>query len=143
MTWAKQRITFWPARTEGNVDADLEHRVKALVANETGMCIERISLDTRIAQDIGCDGDDACELFEAFAKEFDVDLSRLTWNKHFSPEGFLHPLGCLVALFGWSCSSAIGSVAGGDIPVTVGDLVDAAKAKKWVKSYRTKVPPPI
>jgi acyl carrier protein len=55
------------------VNADLEKRVKALVAEETGMRLDRLSLDTRIVEDIGCDGHDAVELFEAFARYFEVN----------------------------------------------------------------------
>jgi len=116
---------------------DLEERVKTLVARETSMRIERISLKTRIAQDIGCDGDDAAELFEAFAKEFDVDLTGIQWNKHFCGEG-LPPgglFGVLVAVFGWAVRGK--SLCDDDFlePITLGDLVEAATAKRWVKDY--------
>jgi hypothetical protein len=120
--------------------ADLEKRVKALVARETGMRVERISLTTRVAQDIGCDGDDAVELFEAFAKEFDVDLKGIQWNKHFGPEGGIGcPLGCLFAVFGWLVmrNKIVNNSFADDLsePVTISDLVEAARAKRWVKTY--------
>jgi acyl carrier protein len=122
----------------------LEKRVRALVADMTGTRIERISLNTRISHDIGCDGDDAVELFEAFAKEFDVDLSGIKWERHFGPEGG-NPFGCffivLVVLFGWSArgNKIVSKWIPGDAgePVTIGDLVAAARAKRWVKTYST------
>ena len=51
-----------------NPDAELEKRVKVLVAEQTGYPLERISFNTRILEDIQCDGDDVAELFEAFAQ---------------------------------------------------------------------------
>jgi acyl carrier protein len=123
---------------------DLEKRVRALVAKVTGERIERISLKTRIVQDIGCDGADAEELFDAFAKQFDVDLSDIQWERHFSHEA-THPLGCflwmLVGLFGWSARSnmVISDTIGDKLePISVGDLVEGARATRWVKSHSKK-----
>jgi len=135
----------------GNVSEDLEERIKALVAEHTGERLGRITLETRIRDDLPCDGDDAVDLFEAFAKEFEVDLSGIQWTKHFHSETDLGcmPLGCITPL-GWLFVFLAWIVRGKKayyyvfpaadplVPVTVRDLVEAAKAKQWVKTYPTE-----
>lgn len=113
---------------------NLEARVKALVAAETGTRLDGISSSTRLAEEIGIDGDDAVHFFERFAKEFDVDLTEMQWHMHFSDEGLGCPVGCVFALiFGWSYTHGVPFSP--FVPVTVGDLVEAAMAKRWVKKY--------
>ncbi len=48
-----------------------------------------MSLDSRLQDDLGLDGDDAFELFEKFEKKFETDCSALwsQWDSHFGPEG--------------------------------------------------------
>jgi hypothetical protein len=99
--------------------ADPTVRVRQLVATERGMQLESISLESRLLEDLGMEGDDAQEFFQRFAREFDVDLSAMRWRRHFSDEGF----------FSWSTP---------DIPVTVRDLIDAASAKRWSMDYSSK-----
>jgi hypothetical protein len=55
--------------------------------------------ETRLAQDLGMDGDDAVKFFDAFQRDFGVDLEDLhmRWDQHFSPEGTLS-LGALVTI---------------------------------------------
>ncbi len=43
--------------------------------------------NTRIEKDLGVTGDDAAELIEAFAKEFQVDVSHFKFHDYFGPEG--------------------------------------------------------
>lgn len=52
-----------------------------------------VSLDSRLVQDLGIDGEEAIEFFEAYDKEFQVDLSLLidqSWQRHFGPKGGVH-----------------------------------------------------
>jgi hypothetical protein len=106
--------------------AHLVWLVKALVAEKTSAHPERLALETRINLDLGCDGDDAVELFEAFAEKFHVDMSSMEWNRYFSPEG----CGCLLAFVMLGLTGGMTALE----PVTVRDLVKAAEAKKWVKT---------
>ena len=133
--------------------------VVALVAPWAGR--DRIALTDRLAHDLGIDGDDARELFEAFGAEFEVDLEPLyrRWGEHFGPEGI--PLrigltgvviagatGVAGAALGWPSWLAFGVSAicvvgwmfglrawplgGPDLrPVTVADLVEAASRGRW------------
>jgi hypothetical protein len=122
------------------VNVSLEMEVMAFVAEETHYRLERINTTTRIADDIGCDGDDAYELFEAFARRFDVDLSGIQWNSHFASEG-IPALGCLFTLLhmiGIHIHSSSIEPKKSYYPVTISDMVEAAKAKKWVYRYPAK-----
>ena len=59
----------------------------------------RLTIDTRLAQDLGMDGEDAVEFFDEFQRDFGIDLTDLHmhWNQHFSPEGTLS-LGAMAAI---------------------------------------------
>ena len=99
---------------------ELEQRIIAFLADETGAKRDTLLFSSRLAQDIGMDGDDAVEFFEKFARLLDVDLAALRdhWHDHFCSEGL------------W-CQSPGFMV----VPITVQDLADAAAAGKWVKRY--------
>lgn len=75
-------------------DAVLE-RVFDLVAKKTGVERERLDASTRLVKDLGCNGDDAAELLEAFSEQFKIDLQEFPFMDYFSSEaefGFWHPL---------------------------------------------------
>jgi hypothetical protein len=134
---------------------------------------------TRLAQDLDIKGDDASEFFDAFGREFHVNLDALNmhWDRHFHPEagvilnavfvaiGCVTLAGSLLVLFGfggrlWSyeyfspyqmyrtpiwVGSGIASFIcwpvtwyrnRDSVPVRTADLIDAAEAGRWVKSYR-------
>jgi len=99
---------------------ELAEDIIALIANDTGAKRNGVHLSSRLAEDIGMDGDDAVEFFEKFGEKFHVDLTTLGdhWKDHFRSEG----------LFGTSP----GVMA---VTITVQDLVEAATSGKWVKRY--------
>lgn len=105
------------------------------------------------------DGDDAVEFFNRFGEEFRVSLDGLhaRWHQHFGPEGiplsyslgfivlvslcftaefFAPPWGWGIALIGivlfichrWFAKRTM-------LPITVGDLVESARAGLWINSY--------
>ena len=122
----------------------------------------RLTTDTRLAQDLGMDGEDAVEFFDEFQRDFGVDLVDLHmhWDQHFSPEGTLS-LGALAAIVlcitaGFWLREAIGILpawvwgliliaiaalihqrfAKDDrLPVTVGDLIESVRVGRWNKAY--------
>ena len=100
--------------------AQLEEDIIALIADAAGIKRKSLHLSSRLAQDIGMDGDDAVEFFEKFGEEFHVDLTPLHdhWHDHFRSEG----------LFGSSPGFMV-------VTITVQDLVDAAASGKWAKRY--------
>jgi hypothetical protein len=67
----------------------IEKRVFSFVAEKTGVKREHLSAATALSRDIGMEGDDAVEFFEAFGREFAVDLKLLhqNWSCYFGPEG--------------------------------------------------------
>ncbi|QIK95895.1 DUF1493 family protein [Sphingomonas sp. HDW15A] len=136
------------------------------VSEQTGVKPEKLDASTRLLQDIGMDGDDAVEFFEDFEERYGVDLSPLyaNWGRHFGPEGFGTPKTFVVLLilmfapvslllfgvspiWGWAVelagvviwNLAVRKWAPKDetLTVTVGDLVLAAKSKRWPLVYNT------
>jgi hypothetical protein len=99
---------------------ELEQDIIALIADETGRKRRTVHPSSRLAQDIGMDGDYAVAFFETFSEKFHVDLTPLGdhWHDHFRSEG----------LFGSSPGFMV-------VTITVQDLADAATAGKWVKRY--------
>lgn len=67
----------------------LETQVFGFVADQWRTKREKLSPSTRLAQDLGMEGDDAVEFFTEFGKRFGVDLDELhtRWGQHFSHEG--------------------------------------------------------
>jgi hypothetical protein len=144
---------------------DPQERIISFTAKELGMKAERVRLDSRLSHDLGMDGDDAVEFFQAFGKDFNVDLEALWhhWDRHFRPEGGGPPLGFVIVIgasvfvgdllhqavrripvwgwmivlilaFGWAYSRFFTERRGLN-PITVQDLVDAARTGKWVKEF--------
>src|ERR1700685_828116 len=66
----------------------LEERVLMFTAIHSHVDRRKISPMTRLAQDLDIKGDDASELFDAYGKEFHVNLDALNmhWDQHFHPE---------------------------------------------------------
>ncbi|MCR1808701.1 acyl carrier protein [Haploplasma modicum] len=50
-------------------------RIKALVEQEMNIPAENISLESRIAEDLGADSIDAIELIMGVEEEFDIEIS--------------------------------------------------------------------
>jgi len=93
-----------------------------LVAEQTGVAPSSITSSTRIAEDLGVDGDDASDLFSAFASRFHVDLADFDFTRHFGPEAGWSPLYALHCLFSGRVRTE---------PVTVGRLAEAAESGAW------------
>lgn len=150
--------------------AEIEERIVAFIAAELGIKPNCVALTSRISQDLGCDGDDAVELCEKFGEKFHVDLTALGkhWDEHFLPEGGLTSLGPLiligvcVVLGGfvhevirwipvWASTIVLTAISfwvygrffserDEKKPVTIQDLVDAARSGKWGMTYTDAEP---
>ena len=57
--------------------------------------IDRISADSRLREDFGVDGDDACELMTAFVQRFNVRWGAYSHDRYFDGEGFEREVGPL------------------------------------------------
>ena len=62
-------------------------RVRGLVSGQSGVPEAEITLETRLVEDLGIDGDDGDELLQAFAHEFGVDMSNMDPLNYFGDEG--------------------------------------------------------
>jgi len=122
-----------------------------------------LCLESRIAEDLGVDGEDAVEFFKDFGKRFNVDFAdlRIRWNQHFAPEGsgsfgyivvlclgvtagfWLHDLFGLIPPWGWGIALIVAAILihrrwfakDKMLPISVGDLVESARLGRWAKSY--------
>jgi len=115
----------------------LEARVRKFVAEFCSVRPERIDRQTTLLGNLGVDGDDAVELFMAFEKEFQVDLSGLDLSKHFGSEGMslLAPIYLLLLpIHLIICAIRRGKplLRGGLVPIRVADLIAATERGKWV-----------
>ena len=66
----------------------IEERVFTFTAVQSHVDREKLTPMTRLAQDLEIRGDDASEFFDAFGREFHVNLDALNmhWDQHFHPE---------------------------------------------------------
>ena len=106
------------------LDEQLFDRIRTHVAKVRCLSVEEVSLDSRLGDDLGMDGDDAVEFFQHYAREFHVDLAGMRWKRHFGPEAGWTPL----ALFWPPWWRPL-------LPVTVAQLVESARAGHWVYDY--------
>lgn len=140
----------------------LEDRVQGFTAQHLGVKRSKLSTATRLNRDLGMDGDDAVEFFKDFAAEFQVNLDDLysRWDQHFGPEGgpsfgfLVIVVACIIAGFwlrdrlvwlpawAWGIALIFAVIlayqfwfAKKMLPITVDDLVEAARSGRWSKSY--------
>src|SRR5262249_47544673 len=144
----------------------LETSIIDFVADESGIRRDKVLLTSRLSKDLGIEGLDAEELFEAFGKKFNVDLTVLWdyWDFHFSPEGgpgwtiAIPLLVCFLIgeaihrALGWFPFWAYGVALfvlwiwplrcwplAGEAPlqITVQELVEAARQGRWIRAYHS------
>jgi Protein of unknown function (DUF1493) len=102
----------------------LQNVVNRFIAEELGARVERLTLTTQLFRDLGVDGDDGCEFMAAFGRRFEVDMSEFRPRLHFGPEAGCNPLVLLVLLVCRPSNLRF-------IPITVGNLVEAARSGRW------------
>ena len=140
-----------------------EDRVMRFTVQHLGVRKGRnLTAETRLAQDLGMDGEDAVEFFDAFQRDFGVDLEDLHihWEQHFDPEGgfsftvLAAIVVCITAGFwlrgsigilpAWAWGLVLIAIAAAicqrftkddRLPITVGDLASSARSGCWNKSY--------
>jgi hypothetical protein len=140
------------------LDELISARVIAFTAHQLGRKPTKVTLEPRLGEDLGVDGDDAAEFFEAFAKDFVVDLSALRFAYHFGPEGIHLSWGFLAllviiwlsivtsALMPWRVAPwIVGLMAllcyvywrkrSSPATIRVLDLVQSAAAGRWIFPY--------
>lgn len=110
---------------------DLSTQVFAMVSEFTGVRPQELTLETTLLYDLGIDGDDAVEFFEEFARTFGVDLSDFNIETHFGPEASDPFSSILTWVQGWWIGDH--HSAAGVVPISLHDLVQSARAGRWVK----------
>lgn len=114
----------------------LDDSVMDFVADFTGANRQRLTLTTTLVDDLGINGDDGLELFEAFGEKFQVDLSAFRADKYFNREGLspIEVFGFLCWLISWPFRKGptLREFMGDSLrDIRICDLISAAKEKKW------------
>jgi acyl carrier protein len=109
------------------VDTDLERCVAAAIADEVRCPLSQLSPQTDLFQDLGVDGDDAHDLLLRLSQEFEINLENLQFDRHFGPEGTNLFAVLLPSFWRWRRER---------LPVTIADLVEAARTHNWPIRYR-------
>lgn len=104
---------------------ELESRIRALIAHQTGVSPEQITAEADVVDDLRLYGDDVWELFEEFGKRFSVRMDDFRWYHHTGPEG-CNPLWLFYKPW-WARKT--------HVPVRLGDLVESARQGVWVVRY--------
>ncbi len=110
-------------------------RVHGLVSGHSGVPEAEITLETRLVEDLGMDGDDGDDFLAAFADEFDVDMGAMAPLNYFGEEGVGPPVPSLVALASLlnpRFSAWVLHASRGRRRITVRDLVASARAQRWL-----------
>jgi len=107
------------------MDPNLPTRVVQFVSEFWRVRSDKLRPETRLEEDLGMTGDDAAEFLEAFAGEFEVDLTGIEFHKHFGPE-----CGGLILFRPQWLKEEMRDL--GNYPLTIGHLVDLALAKRWM-----------
>lgn len=90
---------------------DASATVRKLLVEKQGVPEHKVTPDVRILHDLGVDGDDAGELFQALHEKFGTDFTELSqqWQTFFSTEG----VSPRAMLLGIPSIIVCGGVAGG------------------------------
>ncbi len=110
-------------------------RVRGLVSGQTGVPESEITLETRLFEDLGMDGDDGTELLAAFGDEFGVDISGLAPLNYFNDESSFtgYSLTVPVAAFlSPAFRARVERASRGLRALSVRDLVASARARRWI-----------
>ncbi len=114
------------------MNTDLSTEVFAMVSHFTGVRSQELTPETTLFHDLGIDGDDAVDFFEEFGKAFHVNLTDFKIARYFGSEGG-DPVSAIATwLQGWWTGNY--HSAAGVAPITLRDLVEAARAGRWIRA---------
>jgi acyl carrier protein len=108
---------------------DLSERVMQMIVDQTACRLSDLRPNTDLFRDLGVDGDDAHDLLLRLSDEFGINMENVRFDRHFGPEASLfHPLAAFTPLLPrwWRWQR---------IPVTVADLIEAARTQTWPIRY--------
>ena len=105
----------------------MKKRIIAIVAHNRGVQPSKLSMQTDLYKDLRLTGDDVDDLFAQLQSRMEIDFSDFQFGRHFTDEGLWpFPTGQT-----WKKQR---------IPVTIADLLLAAKNKKWTMIYESDKP---
>lgn len=111
-------------------DNELSGQVVKFLAEFTGRPVHRMTVASRIVEDLGVAGDDGDELMRQFAEKFNVDLSGFgKWNQ-FGGEGGPDPVSAILATVNFF-KRKMSSNGQRRSPLIVQEFIDAARLKHW------------
>lgn len=107
-------------------DSEVRERLITMIIDKVACSRDEILRCTDIEHDLGCTGDDHFEFMEAYAKEFNVDMTGFLWYFHTHDE----------SMATWSISwGNPPSMQVKRIPVDLDTLTRMAMQGKWVMDY--------
>ncbi len=110
-------------------------RVRGLVSGQTGVPVHEITLEARLFEDLGMDGDDGAEFLTAFGDEFGVDIAGLAPLNYFNDESSFTGYSLTVPLIAFlspAFRARVECASRGLRALSVRDLVASARARRWI-----------
>ncbi len=110
-------------------------RVRGLVSGQSGVPEAEITLETRLFEDLGMDGDDGAELLAAFGDEFGVDIGRVAPNNYFNDEETFTGYSLMIPVIAFlspAFRARVERASRGLRALSVRDLVASARARRWI-----------
>ncbi|MGR3715148.1 MAG: DUF1493 family protein [Thermohalobaculum sp.] len=110
-------------------------RVRGLVSGQSGVPETEITLETRLFEDLGMDGDDGAELLAAFGDEFGVDIRGLAPNNYFNDETTFTGYSLMIPVIAFLSPvfrAWVERASRGLRALSVRDLVASARARRWI-----------
>ncbi|MCH7569643.1 MAG: DUF1493 family protein, partial [Deltaproteobacteria bacterium] len=108
---------------------------RGLVSGQSGVPETEITLETRLFEDLGMDGDDGAELLAAFGDEFGVDIRGLAPNNYFNDETTFTGYSLMIPVIAFlspAFRAWVERASRGLRALSVRDLVASARARCWI-----------
>ncbi len=110
-------------------------RVRGLVSGHSGVRASEITLETRLFEDLGMDGDDGAEFLAAFGDEFGVDIGRIAPSNYFNDESSFTGYSLMIPVAAFLSPAfrvRVERASRGLRALSVRDLVASARAGRWI-----------
>ena len=110
-------------------------RVRGLVSGQSGVPMAEITLETRLFEDLGMDGDDGAELLAAFGNEFGVDITPVAPLNYFNDETSFSGYSLMIPVVAFLSPAfriRVTHASRGLRALSVRDLVATARARRWI-----------
>ena len=100
-------------------DQDMQRLIALLQEHISPLAVDKLTLNTSINHDLGCDGDDAAELMADLADRFPIDFVDYDAYRYFHPEGY--------DLMRWRRAKD----RRGNVPLTLAMMYEAIQLLRW------------